>query len=291
MMTVHNKKMMQNFFLRRAVKVAVLVLVAVVLVVYGAIANAAEPKLDDNWHFTLIPYVWVPGVTGKMNISPPQSFSSSLSSSSGDIDISSGSYLKNLTFAAMLSMELEKGRWSLLSDIVYINFNNDNRTANFPNLPGGALQIKGETGLKAWAVEVAPAYSLYRTESTKFDLLAGVRYIGIDSKVTLDLSPPLPAAFPSHTFSYKPNLVDPIVGVKGKFELGKGWFVPYYFDAGGFGINDEWSWQAFGGLGYHFSDLFSMVLSYRHLQYNFDNNKLVKDFSLSGTQLGFVFRF
>ena len=125
----------------------------------------------------------------------------------------------------------------------------------------------------------------------RFDLLAGLRYAGIDSDVTLDLSTPLPISFPSHYFSYKIDIVDPIVGIKGRFELGKGWFIPYYFDAGGFGINNEWSWQAFGGLGYHFSKLFSMVFAYRHLQYNFDDNKFLKDFYMSDAELGFVFRF
>jgi len=57
------------------------------------------------------------------------------------------------------------------------------------------------------------------------------------------------------------------------------------------GINNEWSWQVYGGIGYHFSKLFSMTLAYRHLQYNFDNDKLLNDIYLSGAQLGFVFRF
>lgn len=276
---------MNDVFLRRALNGAVLALVAVVVLAGATIVNAAEPKLDDDWHFTVIPYLWLPSVNGKMNISLPQG------SGSDDFNIKSSDFLSNLSFAAMLTMEVEKGRWSLLSDIMYVDFSDDNRQVTFPRLPGGRLEVKGETGLKAFVFEIAPAYSVYRSESVRFDLLAGLRYAGFDSKVTLDVSTPLPVQFPSRTFSDKIDLVDPIVGIKGRFELGKGWFVPYYFDAGGFGINNEWSWQAFGGVGYRFSKLFSMVLAYRHLQYNFNDNKLLKDVYLSGAELGFLFRF
>lgn len=34
-----------------------------------------------------------------------------------------------------------------------------------------------------------------------------------------------------------------------------------------------------------------MILAYRHLQYDFNDNKLLKDFYMSGVELGFLFRF
>jgi hypothetical protein len=199
--------------------------------------------------------------------------------------------MDNFKFAALLAMELEKGNWSLFTDFMYIDFSDSNRKVTFPNLPGGRVDVNADTGFKALLIEGGPAYSLYRSQDIQFDFLAGVRYLALDTSATLNFSTTLPVGIPSRNFSYKPDLVDPIVGIKGRFELGKGWFIPYYFDAGGFGINDEWSWQAYGGIGYHFSKLFSMTLGYRHLQYNFNNNKLLQDMYLSGGMLGFAFRF
>ncbi|HXX53061.1 MAG TPA: hypothetical protein VEI28_00675 [Thermodesulfovibrionales bacterium] len=273
---------MNNFFLRG---LTLVVLMAVFLIGSAAVSNAVEPKLDDDWHFTLIPYLWLPSVNGKMNINLPHN------SGSNDFDIGKSSYMDNFTFAALVAMELEKGNWSLFTDFMYVDFSDSNRQVTFPNLPGGRVDITADTGFKALLVEGGPAYSLYRSQDIKFDFLAGVRYMGVDSKATLNFSTTLPVGIPSRNFSFKPDLVDPIVGIKGRFELGKGWYIPYYFDAGGFGINNEWSWQAFGGVGYHFSELFSMMLGYRHLQYNFDNNKLLKDVYMSGGVLGFIFRF
>ena len=276
---------MKRLFLHRAYHVVGVALVVVMLFAFGSIANAVEPQLDDDWHFTLIPYLWLPSVNGKMNISLPHG------SGSNDFDLSSSSYMDNFKFAALVAMELEKGNWSLFTDFMYLDFSDSNRQVTFPNLPGGRVDVNADTGFKAMIIEGGPAYSLYRSQDIKFDFLAGVRYLAMDSNATLNFSTTLPVGIPSRNFSYKPDLVDPIVGIKGRFELGKGWFIPYYFDAGGFGVNNEWSWQAYGGIGYHFSKLFSMTLAYRHLQYNFDNDKLLQDFYMSGAQLGFVFRF
>jgi hypothetical protein len=79
--------------------------------------------------------------------------------------------------------------------------------------------------------------------------------------------------------------------IHGRFELGKGWFLPYYADIGGFGINNEVTWLLFGGIGYRFSKTFSMVLGYRHLEYDFDEDEPFNDLYLSGATPGFVFRF
>ena len=272
---------MSNSFLRKMSRFTVTVLVVMLIISSAAAAEALEPKLDDDWHFTLVPYLWLPSVNGKMNIDVPQG-------ASNDFNVGSSSYLDNLKFAALVAMELNKGNWSLFTDFMYVNFSDSNRPVTFPTLPNGGLYTSANTGLKAFLFEGGPAYSLYRTQSTQLDFLVGVRYLALDTDVSLNFPP---VNFTTRSFSNDRDLVDPIVGVKGRFELGKGWFIPYYFDGGGFGINNEWSWQAYGAIGYHFSELFSMTLGYRHLQYNFDTDRLLKDFYLSGALLGFVFRF
>jgi len=272
---------MLKFFLCGVTRVVVMVLVTLVMIGSASMAVAAEPKLDDDWHITLVPYLWLPSVNGKMRINVPEG-------ASNDFNLSSSNYLDNLKFAALLTMELEKGNWSVLTDFMYVNFSESNRPVTFPALPNGGLFTSANTGFKSFLFEGGPAYALYRTPSARLDFLAGVRYLALDTDASLNFPP---VNFTTRSFSYNKDLVDPIIAVKGRFELGKGWFVPYYFDGGGFGINNEWSWQAYGAIGYHFSQLFSMTLGYRHLQYDFDNDKLLKDFYLSGAMLGFVFRF
>jgi hypothetical protein len=212
---------------------------------------------------------------------------------SGNVGIGPSDYLDNLQFVGMLDLQVQKGRWSLMADIIYMDFSNNDRKAHFPGaLPGsGGWTVGADTDLQALIIELAGAYSVFRNEHLNFDLLAGVRYAVIDGKVSLDIVGPLPGWFGSRTFSKTESFVDPIVGFKGKFELGKNWYLPYYFDIGGFSVDSDLTLQAFAGIGYRFCDWFSMLLGYRYLYYDFGNSKLVKDLNLYGATLGFSFTF
>ncbi len=157
---------MKNDILR-GTQVAVVALAAMVLLAYGTMADAGDFKQDDAWHFAVIPYVWLPSVNGSLNIVRPDS------PISGNVDLASSDYLSNLSFAAMLTMEARKGKWSVLGDFMYVDFSDDNRQATVPGRLGEAFDIKAETGLKALVFEVAGAYSAYRSESANIDFLAG----------------------------------------------------------------------------------------------------------------------
>jgi len=276
----------RDWLLQRVPRITTTVLVTVVLLACATVVNASEEKLDDRWRFTITPFIWIPSLSGSMKLDPAPGFGS------GNVDIKPGSYLENLDFVGMLDLQVQKGRWSLLADIIYLDFS-DSQTAHFPGvLPGGGGWTTGaDWDLQALVLEFAGAYSVFRNEYLNFDLLAGVRYTEIDGKVSLDITGPRPAWVRSQTFSKTESFVDPIVGFKGKFELGKKWYLPYYFDIGGFSVDSDLTLQAFTGIGYRFCDWFSMVLGYRYLYYDFGDSQLVKDLNFYGATLGFSFTF
>ena len=278
--------MKRDWLLQRVARIFTTVLVTVMVLACATVVNAAEEKLDDRWRFTITPYIWLPSISGSMKLEPPPGFGS------GKVDTGPDSYLEDLKFAGMLDLQVQKGRWSLLADIIYVDFSG-NQTAHFPGvLPGGGgLTVGADWDLQGLVFEFAGAYSVFRNEYLNFDLLAGVRYAEIEGKVSLHIIGPLPAFVSSRTFSKTESFVDPIVGFKGKFELGKKWYLPYYFDIGGFGVDSDVTLQAFAGIGYRFCDWFSAVLGYRYLYYDFGDSKLVKDLNLYGGTLGFSFTF
>ena len=278
--------MKRDWLLQRVLRITTAVLVTVMVLACATVVNAAEEKLDDRWRFTITPYIWLPSISGSMKLEPPPGFGS------GKVDTGPDSYLEDLKFAGMLDLQVQKGRWSILADIMYVDFSGD-QTAQFPGaLPGSSgWTVGADWDLQALVFEFAGAYSVFRNEYLNFDLLAGVRYAEIDGKVSLDIVGPLPAFVSSRTFSKTESFVDPIVGFKGKFELGKKWYLPYYFDIGGFSVDSDVTLQAFAGIGYRFSDWFSMLLGYRYLYYDFGDSKLVKDLNLYGATLGFSFTF
>ena len=267
--------------LHRVLHTTITVLVTIALLACATVVNAAEEKQDDRWRFTIIPYIWLPSLSGSMKLTLP----AGLESTSTDVS-------SDLEFGALLEMELRKGRWFIFSDFMYLDASADG-TTHFPGvLPSsGGWTSETDLDLKTLIFEVVGGYTVFRNEYLNFDLLAGVRYAGIDGDATLDIVGPLPALVGTRDFSESEAFIDPIVGFKGRFELGKKWFVPYYFDIGGFSVDSDLTLQAFAGIGYQFCDWFSAVLGYRYLYYDFGGSKLVEDLNLYGGVLGLVFSF
>lgn len=86
------------------------------------------------------------------------------------------------------------------------------------------------------------------------------------------------------------DLVDGIIGVRGKIGLGDSgkWRIPYYFDVGS--SSSTRTWQGVTGLGYA-CDWGDVLLLYRHLSYGQGSDKFIQNLSLSGPMLGARFRF
>ena len=78
-------------------------------------------------------------------------------------------------------------------------------------------------------------------------------------------------------------------GTEGQAFLGSGqrWFLPWYLDAGT--GDSDFTWQAMAGVGYQF-DWGATVLSWRHLDYEFESDATFENLSFSGVLLGVTFR-
>ena len=278
--------MNKDWLLQRVPRITTIVLVTVMLLAGAMVVNAAEEKLDDKWHFAITPYIWLPSISGSMELEQPPGFGS------GNLDTGPGNYLEYLKFVGMLDFQVQKGRWSFLADIMYVDFAG-NQTAHFLGVlsRSSGWTVGADWELQALLFELVGAYSVFRNEYVNFDLLAGVRYAGIDGKAELDIVGPLPGWVRSRTFSETESFIDPIVGFKGKFEVGKKWYLPYYFDIGGFSVDSDLTLQTFAAIGYRFCNWFSMTLGYRYLHYDFGDSKLVEDLNLYGPTLGFSFTF
>jgi hypothetical protein len=221
------KKIMKKFWLlQQTSQIITTVFVTVLLMTFATIVNAAEKKPDAGWHFAITPYIWLPTITASMKLEQPSGFTS------GKMDAGPNNYLDNLDFAGMLDVQAKKGKWSFLADVIYLDFS-DSESAQFPQvLPlGGDWTVGTDWELQGLVLELAGAYSAFRNEHSNFDLLAGVRYIQMDGKVKLNITGAPPGWVPTQTFSESESFFDPIVGFKGKFELGKKWHLPYYLDS------------------------------------------------------------
>ncbi len=255
-----------------------------------AIAPAADKldPYDGDWHFTLTPYLWLPNVNGTID---GRALGSNLGNFSTSTEIGPNDYLKNLKFGAMVTGEVRKGDWSVFTDIIYIDFGDQrSRVRNITGPEGRALssiQRNATTSLSATVWTLAGARTLVHNPKVKLDLLAGFRYVGIDTELKLNIVGSDGFIDTNARGSRDLTEWDGIAGVKGQFRFGEGrWYMPYYIDVGTGSSN--WTWQALLGVGYAF-DWGAVNLSIRSLSYDF-NGKNDADLRMTGPTLGATFR-
>ena len=254
-------------------------------------AQTASDPYDGSWRFAVTPYVWLPNVNGSLRFDVP--------GGSGDSQIDGNPFLQNLKFAFLLAGEARKGPWAVFSDLVYVDFNGMQSTLRSVSGSGGAISIARDlnldtkTSLSGWAWTTAGSYTTLHTDAATLDVFGGVRYLAV--RASLDWS--LAATFTgagitvqnTGSASGKVDLVDAIVGTKGRVSLGRSdWFVPYYLDVGA--GSSALTWQAMLGLGYTFHG-WDVLLAYRHLSYDQSDNKLLQNVRFDGPALGATFRF
>jgi hypothetical protein len=250
-------------------------------------ADKVDPY-DGGWHFRLAPYLWLPNVNGTID---GQVLGSALGDLSTSTEIGPNDYLENLKFGVMATGEVRKGDWSVFTDIIYIDFGDQrSRVRNIKGLEGrplSSIDRNATTSLSATVWTLAGVRTLVHNPKANLDLLAGFRYVGVDTELKLDIIGSEGNVDISTRGSRDLTEWDGILGVKGQIRLGAGrWSMPYYLDVGTGSSN--WTWQALLGLGYAF-DWGEVNLSIRSLSYDF-NGKNDADLRMTGPTLGATFR-
>ncbi|MTW19592.1 hypothetical protein [Allochromatium palmeri] len=265
-------------------------LAAISLSASPAIVSAADQvdPYDGNWHFTLTPYLWLPNINGTID---GHVLGSDLGDFRTSTEIGPNDYLQNLKFGVMATGEVRKGDWSVLTDIIYIDFGDQrSHVRNITGREGQSLSRidrNADTSLSATVWTLAGARTLVRNPMGNLDLLAGFRYVGVDTKLKLNIQGS--DGFLDASVNRSRNLTewDGIIGVKGMIRLGEdGWYIPYYLDVGTGSSN--LTWQSLLGLGYAFN-WGDVNLSIRSLSYDF-NDKDDVDLRMTGPALGATFR-
>jgi hypothetical protein len=161
--------------------------------------------------------------------------------------------------------------------------------------PGSAsLNMGTSTTLKGNMLTLAGGYSLAQSPDSPFDVIGGLRWFGITSDTSWNLSGAIAGPQQGQSFAAAGNisgnqdLFDGIIGVRGRAKLADRWFLPYYLDVGTGSSN--LTWQALAGITYAFG-WGEVALAYRHLYYDQKGNEFVQDFKFSGPMLGATFRF
>jgi hypothetical protein len=254
-------------------------------------AGVAE-RGDSGWKFRLTPYLWLPALDGGTDVNRSGVLLPD-GSTVGPISLTASahpdSYLSNLNMAFMAMGEARKGRWSIYTDLLYTSFGDaDTKVRNLTGpagFPSSRIERKARTDLSATVWTLAGGYQVINHGDFALDLMAGARYLTMDSDLKLSVQGPAGRLSRENKLSMDQDVWDGILGLRGQIRLpGAQWFLPFYADIGT-GDSDA-TWQAMLGIGYRF-DWGDVTLAYRALSYDFSEQNA--DMTLHGPGLGVSF--
>jgi hypothetical protein len=264
----------------------------------GDLAAQTVPSAEPGWSFAIAPYVWAPSIEGKLRYSLP---SRADGASGARVSMDATNLLEALNFAAMVAAEARHGRFSVLTDFIYLDLGNANsavRSVDFAqvgrNPVSTTLNAGTETSVHGSLWTLGGAYTLATGGWGHADLFAGFRLFSLETRTDVRLAADIAAPGGGRSFARTgrlardADLFDGLVGLRGRFVLGRGFHLPFAFDIGG--GSSRLTWQAAGGIEYQ-TGWAGVTLGYRHLEYDQGGDRLVQDFSFGGPFLALNIRF
>jgi hypothetical protein len=251
-------------------------------------ANAA----DDDWKYSVTPYLWLPSFNGNFKYSLPPS--------TGSPEVETY-YLNKLNAVLMLAGDARKGNMSFFTDFIYLDIAGSDSHVKSVDFGGSQISSSIDAGtqttIKGAVFTVGGGYTVVRGTDGNMDVIGGARYLGVDVITDWNLTGTITdpggggGTFPlTGTVSQRVDLWDAIIGMRGRIGFGDAgkWSVPYYLDAGA--GSSTLTWQGMLGLAYTFG-WGDVSLAYRHLYYSQKADQFIQSLALSGPLLGATFRF
>jgi hypothetical protein len=228
----------------------------------------ASTSPDDQWHLSVSPYLWFPGVHGTVGVNGRDA---GFSASPTDL-------LSHFRFGLMGAVEARRNRLLANLDLMWIRLSAD-RARPFP--PG---LLATSANLKATEFILTPkiGFRLLNGEKLTADFLTGFRYWHFGE--TLNFSPSLLGL----NFSKSQNWVDPLVGGRIEAALSRKTVFTMAGDVGGWGTGSQLEYQVVGLLGYKLKPTMTLQAGYRYLYFDYERARRAAAFVTTATS-GVVF--
>ncbi|MDQ3022363.1 MAG: hypothetical protein M3R36_17620 [Bacteroidota bacterium] len=214
--------------------------------------SAAKPK---SFNFSIAPYFWALAIGGTLSI-PNEDQYFTFNKSFSDA-------VKNLKMAAMVYGKFKYKRVSFLYDIGYINLKRFGAT-----VPQGLGLVSANVTAKQLLADLSISYLFpSKSKSTMVDIYVGTRMLDLDIEATVILDSVTTSR--SRMSAYTNTWLSPLLGVNSEFYLSPKWLAYAKGDIGGFGVNEQMTWQLAAGAGYNFSPNFFTTFGFKYVGFNF----------------------
>jgi hypothetical protein len=262
----------------------------------AAILAPAAAAAKSNWQVELTPYLWVPTVNARGIFN-----TTTLSGSGGRIIqcapiceieavIGPNQYLSHLNSAIMLAADAHYRRFDVATDIINMNLSSSAGSVKDFQGPFGRIDIQLHSNVSArftgtiWTL--VGGYDVFRNRVVNADVFTGFRSTALTVRGDYDLGGNHGILNRSGNFGSNAGPTDWIFGLKGRVNLTKKLFIPYYVDAGA--ATNSSTAQELIGIGY--GERGSAELLFRNLAYT-SSNTVLTSARFGGPALGYTFRF
>jgi len=232
----------------------------------AALAVTASPcaAYAGDWKYAATIYLYTPETTTAIGgVETTLSFSDALD---------------NLDMAFMGAFEANNGRWGVIADYMLTDLSFGNPT------PGPAFSGL-DTALKTQIFNGYVGYRAYQNPKVTLDLAAGIRWFNTTTDITL-----LPGLSAGGTSSADEDWIDPVLGIRARFEMSEKLSGTVFADYGGFRSGSE-SWQTLLTLDYNINENWVVRGGYRYISIDHTINGTDFSFSQSGPLFGATYRF
>jgi hypothetical protein len=207
----------------------------------GPIAGTSQ---DDEWHLSVSPYLWFPGVHGTIG-----AFDRDAGFKASPADL-----LSNFRFGLMGTVEARRNRLLIPIDMMWIRLGDD-RALPFPNLGATSANMKATEFILTPKIGIR----LINGKMISADFLTGIRYWHFGEN--LSFTPSVLGL----NFSKSQDWVDPLVGGRIQMALSQKVVLTAAGDVGGWGTGSQLEYQVVGLLGYKLKPAMTLQAGYRYL--------------------------
>jgi opacity protein-like surface antigen len=254
---------------------------------------------EPGWSFAVNPYLWLPRISQTLQAHTPNG-----GTVTTNINVGPGDYLTFVNFAAMVGGIARYDRFSMMTDLIYLN---DSITADAAHLSTVSLgqstadisrsqqfHVGTRLGMTVWSL--AGGYTLLQGDWGNVDGLAGLRMVAFDSTTNYQLNSDIQT--PNHelalsrggSFGIHNTYFNAIGGVSGRVNIPNSkFYLPFYADVGGGDL--PLTWQIYGGVAYSPVTWADLSVGYRYLAFEKGASTGVKNMSLNGFTLGLNIKF
>ncbi len=230
--------------------------------------SAQNTSSEDKWQFLVEPYLMFPNMNGQVGIGDLPAV---------PVDANPGDVFEKLHMGAMLYLEARNNQWSINSDLVYMDLQQDITPCKLIN--------SGTATVKQTIWEVAGLYRLL--SFLEVGLGGRLNYLVTDLEAVRNV---FPIGIEDLSGHHSKTFVDPIIIARLTTDIEGKWLFQFRGDIGGFGISSDLTWQLQGYAGYRFTKLFQLSVGYRILGIDYNKGEEAKHFIFDMNEFGPVIR-